>query len=236
MFPATRATIMSRRLLRKGMRANYTGTNGNLFSSSIEAAHAIGGRMGGPLSSKQPLENTFETFRKESGAAIGDLTSYVSSWLNDNPLGEIHIGADSKSVEGVIIFAVAVCLYQKSEGGHVLYKKLKVPYQGSRKNLVHCRLLEECSQALAVADELNASFKSEKITVHIDCNPEVVVASSTIVYFDLAKAKSPFYSSFHSFGPHRKQRRFGVVYMIAAYPRTHFRGCAGPALYIFSLF
>eukprot|EP00466_Bigelowiella_natans_P002115 jgi/Bigna1/142362/aug1.69_g17070 len=61
--------------------------------------------MGGPLSSKQPLENTFETFRKESGAAIGDLTSYVSSWLNDNPLGEIHIGADSKSVEGVIIFA-----------------------------------------------------------------------------------------------------------------------------------
>mmetsp|Transcript_5994 Transcript_5994/g.8247 ORF Transcript_5994/g.8247 Transcript_5994/m.8247 type:complete len:247 (+) Transcript_5994:98-838(+) len=184
MFHAKRLSVMSRRLLQRRMRPNYNGTKEALFSSSFEALRTGGG------ASQKSLENTFEMFRKESGAVIDDLATYVSSWLHANPLGEIHVGADSRSVEGVVIFAVAVCLYQKSEGGHVLYKKLKVPYQGSRKNLVHCRLLEECSQALAVADELNASLKTEQITVHIDCNPEPSHLSHSIHNSGLGWIKS----------------------------------------------
>jgi len=74
----------------------------------------------------ETTEENFDVFRKQSGEFVRDISSYVKSWLNTNPSGEIHIGADSKSVNGIIVFAVAVCLYKEHCGGHVVYKKVKV--------------------------------------------------------------------------------------------------------------
>mmetsp|Transcript_733 Transcript_733/g.999 ORF Transcript_733/g.999 Transcript_733/m.999 type:complete len:204 (-) Transcript_733:70-681(-) len=120
-----------------------------------------------------------ETFKKFTGECVPDITSYVETWVRSNPTGEIHIGADSKSAGGIVIFAVAVCLYQKHYGGHVLYKKLKVPFTGSRKSVISCRLLEECNQALEVAGLLEKAVE-KPITVHIDCNPDVAHKSSSM--------------------------------------------------------
>eukprot|EP00954_Amorphochlora_amoebiformis_P030038 1394027-Amorphochlora_amoeboformis.AAC.1 len=41
-------------------------------------------------------------------------------------LREVHIGADSRSIDRIVVFAVAICLYRQSSGGHVVYKKMKV--------------------------------------------------------------------------------------------------------------
>eukprot|EP00469_Lotharella_globosa_P008173 CAMPEP_0167774104 /NCGR_PEP_ID=MMETSP0111_2-20121227/1809_1 /TAXON_ID=91324 /ORGANISM="Lotharella globosa, Strain CCCM811" /LENGTH=208 /DNA_ID=CAMNT_0007663853 /DNA_START=40 /DNA_END=666 /DNA_ORIENTATION=+ len=129
----------------------------------------------------ETTEENFDVFRKQSGEFVRDISSYVKSWLNTNPSGEIHIGADSKSVNGIIVFAVAVCLYKEHCGGHVVYKKVKVPFQGSARDLVHVRLLEECSQALEVADTIDKSIEGEKpITVHIDCSPEAARLSHSV--------------------------------------------------------
>jgi len=56
-----------------------------------------------------------------------------------------------------------------------------VPFQGSARSLVHVRLLEECSQALEVADVIDKGIQGDKpITVHIDCNPEAARLSHSV--------------------------------------------------------
>ncbi|GAB5365089.1 hypothetical protein AAMO2058_001026800 [Amorphochlora amoebiformis] len=186
-----------KKALKKDRKSNHS--PGMLFSFRLGLART--GMRGSMIRLPQKHFSTHiepnrtDFFRKSSGENIEDITSYVRSWVNNNPGGEVHIGADSRSIDRIVVFAVAICLYRQSSGGHVVYKKMKVPFNGSRKNLVQCRLFEECEQALEVAGMLEKEAPPGAITVHIDCNPDVRYLSSSVYKATYGWIKSAGYKA-----------------------------------------
>lgn len=102
-------------------------------------------------------------FKNYNEQPIEDVTSYVRSWLSQNPEGEIFVGCDSKVRGNRVKYSTVVCLWNVGKGVSELYKN---EVEQKPKD-AYTRLWNEVTRAVEVADILK---DISHITVHVDIN------------------------------------------------------------------
>ena len=102
-------------------------------------------------------------FKNYNRQPVEDVTSYVRSWLNQNPEGEIFVGCDSKVRGNRVKYSTVVCLWNVGKGVSELYKN---EVEQKPKD-AYTRLWNEVTRAVEVADILK---DISHITVHVDIN------------------------------------------------------------------
>lgn len=102
-------------------------------------------------------------FKDCSGQSVEDLSTYVDSWLKQNPQGEIFVGCDSKVRGNRVKYSTVVCLWNVGKGVSELYQnEVETKPKDS-----YTRLWNEVTRAVEVADILK---DISHITVHVDIN------------------------------------------------------------------
>lgn len=109
---------------------------------------------------KPAQEKYFKNYNEQP---VEDVTSYVRSWLNQNPEGEIFVGCDSKVRGNRVKYSTVVCLWNVGKGVSELYKN---EVEQKPKD-AYTRLWNEVTRAVEVADILK---DISHITVHVDIN------------------------------------------------------------------
>jgi len=91
---------------------------------------------------------------------------------------EIHVGCDSHFISNKCVFAVVVAVYEKGKGGTYFFARAK------RDRLtfsnMKIRLLKEAELAIKMADALTPFLDREKISVHLDINPDKQYKSNLV--------------------------------------------------------
>lgn len=131
-----------------------------------------------------------KTFRKFDGAYIDDVSEYVVSYLNANPLAELMIGCDSKQGKETTTYALAIGFYTPGNGAHVIYQRETVP----RIRDLFTRLWGEVERSKDVAEELTKTIfkdckRSVKISVHLDVNKDAKYKSNSVYQASLGYIK-----------------------------------------------
>lgn len=95
-----------------------------------------------------------------------DLLEYVVAKLKENPYIKIYVGTDSQNYGGYSHYAIAVVLRYNQRGGHVLYRREKLP----RIRDHFTRLWKECEYSLEVAEWLKEVSALNVEAIELDYN------------------------------------------------------------------
>lgn len=109
----------------------------------------------------KPIPNP--VFRNYLGKEIENIKSFVATWLEKHPYGEIYVGTDSKARGKWVKYSTVICLWDVGKGVSELYKNEVSP----KPHDAYARLWEEVTKAVDIASELKSLGK---ITVHVDIN------------------------------------------------------------------
>ncbi len=103
-------------------------------------------------------------FRTSEGNRVSNVVGYVNNWLQEHPLGQIHIGADSKKRGAITKYSVSICMWESNYGVHEIH------HTEILKNYPDdfSRLWEEVQRAVNTATALTGI--SSDIRVHVDLN------------------------------------------------------------------
>jgi len=128
-------------------------------------------------------EMDFQVIGDHEKFTAEDVVRFIHDWFIRYPDSEVHIGADSKKRGGNTAYVVGICLYHKGQGGTVLYHRKVVPSVGSNLE----RLWIELEIAMEVSNYVRREIGGElgeeqKISVHIDYNPEPMYKVSNALY------------------------------------------------------
>lgn len=100
------------------------------------------------------------TFKKYNNEVIPDVIDYLKNYLYSQKEHELEIwcGCDSiKSTRNNAVYAIALCIYRKGNGGHIIYTKLK-----QNVNSIYDKLWKETELSLLFADFL---IKNKFLTI-----------------------------------------------------------------------
>lgn len=106
-----------------------------------------------------------------------ELLDYIVKQMKVNPYLKIYVGTDSQNYGGYSHYATAIVLRCNQKGGHVLYKKEKVP----RIRDHWTRLWKECELSLEVAQWLKDNTSIMVEAVELDYNTEKITESHKLV-------------------------------------------------------
>lgn len=112
-------------------------------------------------------------FMDHYGNQILDVRSFVDVWLHRHPMGEIHVGTDSKVYGPNVMYATVICLWNVGNGVHEIYRRERT----KRPQDKYLRLWNEVTKAVDTANMLDGLGK---ITVHVDLNPNPKFYSSKL--------------------------------------------------------
>lgn len=103
------------------------------------------------------------SFKNYKDHPVEDVRSYVQSWLQNIPNGEIYIGCDSKVRGNRVKYSTVICLWNVGNGVLEIYRNEieKAPKDA------YTRLWNEVTRAVEVAEILK---DLSRITVHVDIN------------------------------------------------------------------
>lgn len=105
-----------------------------------------------------------ERFSDGQGRRVLDLRRHVRNWLNEHPMGQIHIGADSKVRGDQVKYSTVVCMWDVGRGVSEVHLN---EVERKPKGGGYERLWSEVTRAVEVADFLR---EFGDITVHVDIN------------------------------------------------------------------
>lgn len=106
-----------------------------------------------------------------------DLLEYIADKIKENPYIKIYIGTDSQNYGGFTHYATAVVLRYNQRGGHVLYKREKLP----RIRDHFTRLWKEAEYSLEVAQWLRDISAIGVESIELDYNSAKITESSKLV-------------------------------------------------------
>lgn len=115
-------------------------------------------------------------FRNFQGEKIDDVVGYVQDFIGTNPTCEIYVGADSQNYNTKTNYAVAICMYIRGRGAHIIYAKETLPVVPNLFN----RLWGEVERTILIASELRKHIGCP-VDTHFDVNPNEIHRSN-IVY------------------------------------------------------
>lgn len=95
-----------------------------------------------------------------------DLLEYVVDKMKENPHIKVYVGTDSQNYGGYSHYATAVVLRYNQRGGHVLYKKEKLP----RIRDHFSRLWKEAEYSIEVAEWLRENSAVSVEAIELDYN------------------------------------------------------------------
>jgi predicted RNase H-related nuclease YkuK (DUF458 family) len=101
-----------------------------------------------------------------------DLKPYLDSFISNNPKTEVFLSCDSQNKGESTVFAVAIILYNRGVGGHVLYTKKKIPRKvfGKASGKDYEKLLQEAIFLKEVASEINEIIGRKIDLIGLDYN------------------------------------------------------------------
>ena len=106
-------------------------------------------------------------FKKMDGTVV-NLEDYVKSYLASHPDIQILVGCDSQNKGLSTHYAVVVVLYSEGHGGHVIFRKWRVP----RENVRTIRLLNEAWYSVETAELLRKAGLPKPRWIDLDLNPD----------------------------------------------------------------
>jgi len=123
-------------------------------------------------------------FKKADGTKIPDIVSYVDDWRLTHPNSELFIGCDSIDKKYMTKYSIAIVMYDKGKGGHVVTAETE-----DKGNMeIMQRLWPEIEQSVNTAkllEQLNIP-----ITIHIDYNNEKTYKSNQLLDAAIGYANS----------------------------------------------
>ena len=105
----------------------------------------------------------------DASSRVIDLKNILEFIEKKKNICEIHVGCDSHLVGGKYVFALVIALYEPQKGGTYFFARKRLAQKTLRSLKV--RLLRETEEAIAVADMIASSIVTDKLSVHLDINP-----------------------------------------------------------------
>lgn len=93
---------------------------------------------------------------------------YTVDYVAQNPEVEIHVGCDSQNYRGKTIYVTTLVFRYPGHGGHVIYRKEKVP-------IIHdlwSKLWGECERSIGLAQELHDKIGVKVAQIDLDFNSD----------------------------------------------------------------
>lgn len=106
-----------------------------------------------------------------------DILEYIAEKIKENPHLKIYVGTDSQNYGGFTHYGIAIVLRNGTKGGHVLYRKDKIP----RIRDHFTRLWKEAEYSLEVAQWLRDNSAISVDMIELDYNGTKVTKSSNLV-------------------------------------------------------
>lgn len=119
-----------------------------------------------------------------------DIESYVKEYFESNPDAQIMIGCDSQNRNSETVYGIVLVLYREGKGGHVLYKRNKVPKIRER----WLRLWKEVELSVELANYLVSRGLPKARWIDVDLNPDPRYKSNDVIRAAVGLVESMGYS------------------------------------------
>lgn len=127
-----------------------------------------------------------------------DLVSYVKSYLNSKNDVEILVGTDSQNYKFKTVYVVAIALYTRGRGAHVIYRKWSSPLEKVR----NVRLMNEVWYSVEAAQLLELAGVKAPTFIDIDLNPDPKYKSNEVFRSAVGLVESMGYTArYKTLGP-----------------------------------
>jgi predicted RNase H-related nuclease YkuK (DUF458 family) len=121
------------------------------------------------------IERTWKTM---VGKKTVDLKSEIRALMAESPDRELIIGTDSQNAGNITEYITVVIILRPGKGGRCFFCRERVPRIKSLRE----RLMKEVWMSVELGLELNGEVpEAQKLTIHIDANPDVQYKSSDVV-------------------------------------------------------
>jgi predicted RNase H-related nuclease YkuK (DUF458 family) len=118
-----------------------------------------------------------------------DLIKTIQNFLKNNNAVDIYVGCDSQNFKNSTSYAIAIVLYVKNKGGHILYSKETVPIIRDR----YSRLWKEVERSIETAEFMRGHGIQRPLYIDLDLNPDPKYQSSQVLKAALGYVESMGY-------------------------------------------
>jgi predicted RNase H-related nuclease YkuK (DUF458 family) len=127
-----------------------------------------------------------------------DLVTYVRDYISGRDDVEILVGTDSQNYKYKTVYVVAVALYTRGRGAHVIYRKWSTPLEKVR----NVRLLNEVWYSVEAAQLLTSNLIKAPTFIDIDLNPDPKYKSNEVFRAAVGLVESMGYTArYKTLGP-----------------------------------
>ena len=106
-----------------------------------------------------------------------DVESYVKQYFESYPEAQIMIGCDSQNKGADTVYGIVLVLYREGKGGHVLYRKDRMPRIKER----WLRLWKEVELSVELANYLVSQGLPKARWIDVDLNPDPRYKSNDVI-------------------------------------------------------